>query len=117
MSLLLLFANKLRRTCETVADAAFIRFLTKHQNDDTADGTFISHCKHFVLLSSSYFRDLIKGEDKDFEKITVNRDDRGFQTVFKLFHSTISESKASILMVWRIKNDFLLDRYNRYMHV
>ena len=67
-----------------------------------------------VNISFCFFRlilvILIKGEDMDFERITVDRDNRGFQTVFKLFHSTISESKASILMVSRIKNDFLLDR-------
>jgi len=59
----------------------------------------------------------LKGEDTDFERIIMKCDSREFQTVFKLFHSTIPESKAKIRRVERIKNDFLLERYNRYMYV
>ena len=53
----------------------------------------------------------------DFERIIVEHDSREFQTVYERFHSTIPEFMASIKMVCKIKNDFLLERYNRYMHV
>ena len=49
----------------------------------------------------------------DFERIAMGLFSREFQTAFKLFHSTIPESKAKIMVVERIKNDFLLERYNR----
>jgi len=55
----------------------------------------------------------LEGEDMDFERIIMTRGSREFQTAFKLFHSTIPESKAKIRRVERIKNDFLLERYNR----
>ena len=56
-------------------------------------------------------------DEVDFQRIIVKYDSREFQTVYNRFHSTIPEFKASIKMVCKIKNDFLLERYNRYMHV
>ena len=66
---------------------------------------------------SSHYSSYLKGEDMDFERIAMKCVSKKFQTVFKLFHSTIPESKAKIMMVERIKNDFLHERYNRYIYV
>ena len=96
---------------EAVSAAAFVRFLTKQHHWRYSWLEF-----PLFLLSLSYFSDL-KGEEVDFERIIVKRDSREFQTVYKRFHSTIPESKASIKTVCEIKNGFLLERYNRYMHV
>ncbi len=53
----------------------------------------------------------------DFERITLGCGSREYQAASKLFHVTISESKAKILAVEKIKNDFLLERYNRYVYM
>ena len=50
----------------------------------------------------------------DFERIALKRG-REMLAVSKRFHETIPEHKASILMVEEISNDFLRERYNRYM--
>ena len=70
-----------------------------------------------VLVVTVFRRRSANHGELDFERIMVKYDSREFQTVYKRFHSTIPEFKASIKMVCKIKNDFLLERYNRYMHV
>ena len=49
----------------------------------------------------------------DFERIVLDNGSREFRAASKLFHVTIPEYKATILVVEKIKNDFLLERYNR----
>lgn len=55
-------------------------------------------------------------DDIDSERIPMPRDGEDFKRVRELFHKTIPECLASILMVEKNKNGFLRDRYNRYMY-
>ncbi len=49
----------------------------------------------------------------DFERIALGCDSQEFQDVSKRFYETILKYGAKILVVEKIKNDFLLERYNR----
>ncbi|XP_078357678.1 protein mono-ADP-ribosyltransferase TIPARP-like isoform X2 [Oculina patagonica] len=55
----------------------------------------------------------LTGRDMDFERIALGCGSREYQAARKLFHVTIPESKAKILAVEKVKNEFLLERYNR----
>ena len=49
----------------------------------------------------------------DFERIALEYDSREYQAASKHFHATISVNDAKILVIEKIKNDFLLERFNR----
>ncbi|KAL9987959.1 hypothetical protein ACROYT_G002346 [Oculina patagonica] len=49
----------------------------------------------------------------DFERIALGCGSREFQDASKRFHETIAKFGAKILVIEKIKNDFLLERYNR----
>ncbi|XP_078357686.1 protein mono-ADP-ribosyltransferase TIPARP-like isoform X3 [Oculina patagonica] len=53
------------------------------------------------------------GKDMDFERIALGCGSREFQDASKRFHETIAKFGAKILVIEKIKNDFLLERYNR----
>ncbi len=55
-------------------------------------------------------------EGIDPERVPMPRDDEEFKSVSERFHKTIPKREASILMVDKIKNGFLRERYNRYVH-
>ena len=59
-----------------------------------------------------HFSDLMC-EDIDSKRIPMPQGGEEFESVSKLFHETIPEWKASILIVEKITNGFLRERYNR----
>ena len=60
-----------------------------------------------------FFSSLKHQENGDFKRTTLPSGCEEFQTVKKRFHASIPRDKAQILMIQKIENDILLDRYNR----
>lgn len=54
-------------------------------------------------------------QDSDFERIPLSSDSKEFQDVKAQFHATIPPNKAQISKIEKIKNDYLLERYKRYV--
>ena len=48
----------------------------------------------------------------DFERTKLGNDSEEYRTVSQRFHETMPERKASIVMVEKIRNDELRERYN-----
>ena len=57
----------------------------------------------------------LKRHEGDFQRISLPSDSKEFQSVKMQFHKTISPGEAQISSVEEIKNDFLLERYERYI--
>ncbi len=49
----------------------------------------------------------------DFERIAMECCSKEFQDASKRFHETIPKYETKILVIEKIKNDLLLERYNR----
>ena len=72
--------------------------------------SFIHSFIHSFLIS--LFSDVFD-EGNDCELVPLTCFSEEFQTVSKRFHETIPEWKASTLMVEKISNSYLRERYNR----
>lgn len=68
-----------------------------------------------VAANAQAIRRRLKGNEGDFQRTSLSSDSKEFQSVKMQFHRTISSRKAQISSVEKIKNDFLLERYKRYI--
>ena len=69
----------------------------------------------FVAANAQAIRRRLKGHEGDFQRTSLSSDSKEFQSVKMQFHRTISSRKAQISSVEKIKNDFLRERYKRYI--
>lgn len=76
--------------------------------------SFISVSSYGDLVSSSDPSTLLN-QDSDFERIPLSSDSKEFQDVKAQFHATIPPNKAHISKIEKIKNDYLLEKYKRYV--
>ena len=60
-----------------------------------------------------FYSSLKHQENGDFKRTTLSSGCKEFQTVKEHFYASIPRDKAQILRIEKIKNDILLDRYNR----
>ena len=57
----------------------------------------------------------LKGHEGDFQRTSLSLDSKEFQTVKTHFYRKMSPHKVQISSVDKIKNDFLRERYERYI--
>lgn len=73
-----------------------------------------------AAVTSSYFYPetwINMDPAQDFVQVPVLKEDKSYRTIYNLFHKTVPETKYRILKILRVQNQFLWEKYKRWVSI